>query len=177
MSICTGSGVRAASACDRRLQAAVAEHGRMDPARELAQLLERLRQLLAGALERRARLGLVAAAAGGEPQVERERDEPLLRAVVQVALEPAALGVARLDDPRARGGEILARLRVGERLAGQLGEVARSAARRPPGTARGRTLETITAPHTPAPSVTGAATALRRPSSRSSAATLPGMSS
>ena len=33
---------------------------------------------------------------------DAERDEPLLRAVVQVALEPAALLVAGLDDPRAR---------------------------------------------------------------------------
>ena len=37
-----------------------------------------------------------------EPQCERERDEPLLRAVVQVALEPPALGVGGLDEPRAR---------------------------------------------------------------------------
>ena len=34
---------------------------------------------------------------------DAERDEALLRAVVQVALEPAALLVARLGDPRARG--------------------------------------------------------------------------
>ena len=32
-----------------------------------------------------------------QPQREREHDEPLLRAVVEVALEPPALGVARLD--------------------------------------------------------------------------------
>ena len=37
-----------------------------------------------------------------------ERDEPLLRAVVQVALEPPALGVAGRDDPLAR------RLQLGE---------------------------------------------------------------
>ena len=34
--------------------------------------------------------------------VRRERDEPLLGAVVQVALQPPALLQARLDDPRAR---------------------------------------------------------------------------
>ena len=37
-----------------------------------------------------------------EPQVHRERDEVLLGAVVQVALDAAALGVAARDDPRAR---------------------------------------------------------------------------
>ena len=38
--------------------------------------------------------------AGDQPQQDRERDEPLLGAVVEVALELAARGVARLDDPR-----------------------------------------------------------------------------
>ena len=38
-----------------------------------------------------------------QPQLQRERDEPLLRAVVQVALEPPALGVAGRDDALARG--------------------------------------------------------------------------
>ena len=48
------------------------------------------------------RLGGVAPDVGAEhPQLQRERDEPLLRAVVQVALEPAALGVAGRDDPLA----------------------------------------------------------------------------
>ena len=32
----------------------------------------------------------------------QQGDEPLLGAVVEVAAEPAALAVARLDDPRAR---------------------------------------------------------------------------
>jgi hypothetical protein len=41
-------------------------------------------------------------ALGREPQRERERDEPLLRAVVEVALQPAALGIAGLDDAGAR---------------------------------------------------------------------------
>ena len=42
-----------------------------------------------------------------EPQRERERDEPLLGAVVEVALEAPALGVLRLDEPRARGPDLL----------------------------------------------------------------------
>ena len=36
-------------------------------------------------------------------QHDAERDEPLLRAVVQVALDPPPLGVPGLGDPRARG--------------------------------------------------------------------------
>ena len=43
-----------------------------------------------------------------QPQLQRQRDEPLLGAVVQVALEPAALGVAGRDDALAR------RLQLGE---------------------------------------------------------------
>ena len=36
-----------------------------------------------------------------EPELVGERQESLLGAVVEVALEPAPLGVAGLDDPRA----------------------------------------------------------------------------
>ena len=63
---------------------------------------------------RRPRRGARRAAAGslveprlGEPERQRERDEPLLRAVVQVALEPPALGVARLDDARTRAAQLV----------------------------------------------------------------------
>jgi hypothetical protein len=37
-----------------------------------------------------------------DPQLERERDEPLLRAVVEVALEATPLGVTCGNDPAAR---------------------------------------------------------------------------
>ena len=75
----------------------------MDAARELAQLLERERQLL-----RRAREHLGGASRIGldsrlrHPQRQGERDEPLLRAVVEVPLEAPALGRLGLDDARAR---------------------------------------------------------------------------
>ena len=66
-------------------------------------------------------------ASGAEPpgqqaQLDREADQALLRAVVQVALELAARGVGRLDDPRARLLELDARVDVGDRLPDQLGE-------------------------------------------------------
>ena len=44
----------------------------------------------------------------GHAQVQRERHEPLLCAVVQVALDPAPLGVGRGDDARARVLELRA---------------------------------------------------------------------
>jgi len=37
-----------------------------------------------------------------ELELDLQRDEPLLRAVVQIAGQAPALGVARLDDPRPR---------------------------------------------------------------------------
>ena len=98
----------------------------MDAARELAQLVEALGELLLRAWRAaRARpAGSFSSFALDQPQVERERDEPLLRAVVQVALEPPALGVAGLDDARARRRQLLVRVGVRQRLRDELGEVA-----------------------------------------------------
>ena len=42
---------------------------------------------------------------------------------MQVALQAPALGVAGLDDAHARGGELFARLGVGDRLGREVGEV------------------------------------------------------
>ena len=55
--------------------------------------------------------------------MQREGDEPLLRAVVQVSLEAAAFGVARLDDAGPRRRELLARVRVRERLRHELRKI------------------------------------------------------
>ena len=55
----------------------------------------------------RGRLVAVGSCDAQQPDRQREPDEPLLGAVVEVALEPLALGVAGLDDPRARGAELL----------------------------------------------------------------------
>ena len=108
---------------DRRLEPVVGEHRGVQPARELAQLGQRRAELLARALDRgvRGRRVLVDQAVG-DPQADRERDEPLLRAVVEVALEPPPLAVAGGDHARPRRGELLARLGVGERLGDELGE-------------------------------------------------------
>ena len=87
----------------------------MDAARELAQLRERVRELLPGGGEDLVgAVGVVPEPRLREPERERERDEPLLRAVVEVSLEPAALVVAGFDDPRARGAQLrLLRLALG----------------------------------------------------------------
>src|SRR5262245_52509507 len=58
-----------------------------------------------------------------KPELKRERDESLLRAVVQVSLQPASLAVGRLDDPRARVRELPVRVSVRQRLRHELGEV------------------------------------------------------
>ena len=80
----------------------------MDAARELAQLGERGGQLALGRGHELLGGGGVAAAdaALGELELERERDEALLGAVVEVALEPPALRVARRDQPLARRAQL-----------------------------------------------------------------------
>ena len=68
------------------------------------------------------RVALELAADHAEP--ERDRDEPLLGAVMQVALEAPALGVADLDDARPGRGQLLVGVGVGQRLRDEVGEVA-----------------------------------------------------
>jgi hypothetical protein len=74
----------------------------VDAVGELAQLVDRLRELALGRLQepggpRRIGSHLVA----GQPQVDQQRRQPLLRAVVEVVLDPPALGVGGLDEPGA----------------------------------------------------------------------------
>ena len=109
----------------------------MDAAGQLAQLVEPLGELLLRRGQELARRGRVLLERRADhAQVERDRHEPLLRAVVEVALEPPALGVAGLDDARARGGELLVGVGVGERLRDQVGEVAQPLLERPRAAAR-----------------------------------------
>ena len=99
---------RASRECpERRPEPLLGQHRRVDPLRQLAQLLERgsqlgirLGQQLAGAVRLRAEL------ISDELQREAEAEQPLLGAVVQIALEPAPLLVAGRDDPRARGTQL-----------------------------------------------------------------------
>ena len=123
----TGSGARARIASSAGTEAAVGEDRGVDAARQLAQLVERARELGLGLLEQPGnRVGAPLERALGEPQLQGERDEALLRAVVQVALEAAALGVAGAHDARARGRQLVVRVGVGERLRDEVGEVAQA---------------------------------------------------
>ena len=71
------------------------------------ELLGRAGEELLGAV------GVVAQPGLREPERERERDEALLRAVVQVALEAHPRVVGRLDDARPGGAQLgLLRLRA-----------------------------------------------------------------
>ena len=84
---------------DRRRQPALGQRDRVQAAGELAQLGVGGGQLRLGELEQRLRrLGLASA----RPEQVRDREQPLLRAVVQVAPDAAALGVGRLDHAGAR---------------------------------------------------------------------------
>ena len=75
----------------------------MDPARELAQRLGRLAEIVQRRVEQ---LGDLAVGPVDlrprHAQVQRQLDEPLLRPVVQIALESLPRGVGGLHDPRAR---------------------------------------------------------------------------
>ncbi len=81
----------------------------MNSVRELAKLGDRSAQLGLGLVEApREFLVLIGfELRPQEAQREREPDQTLLGAVVEVAFQPAALGVARFDDASTRGAEIL----------------------------------------------------------------------
>ena len=98
---------------ERRGQALV-EPRRAQPGRDRPQVADRRRHLVDRGVEGgRQDLRLPGQRALQPPQHDAERHEPLLRAVVQVALEPPPLLVTGLRDPRARGldlGELQAQL-------------------------------------------------------------------
>ena len=80
----------------------------MDAVGQLAQLGGGLGEPLAHALQEGD--GGVRVALGARPRqadLERERHQVLLGAVVQVALDAPARRVGRLDDPRLRGAQLL----------------------------------------------------------------------
>ena len=96
----------------RLAKPAVAQQRRVDAVRELAQLGDRGLHVAAQVLEQREH-GLGVAVLGdlaGQPELDRQRDEVLLRAVVQVALDGAARRVGGGDDAQPRGLQLLVAL-------------------------------------------------------------------
>ena len=84
----------------------------MDAAGQLAQLGVGRVEILAGAVEQLPCLGLVRPEQPqARPQLEPERDEALLRAVVEVARDLQPRRVRRLDDSRAGAQQTLSVLR------------------------------------------------------------------
>ena len=88
----------------------------MEAAREVAQLRQRLARLPIGGVDQLHRpVGALGQLPARQRERHRERDQPLLRAVVQVALEPSPLLVRRPDEPRPRLEQLLARVGAGDR--------------------------------------------------------------
>jgi hypothetical protein len=79
----------------------------MDAAGQLAQLLERLLELGARSVELAGDVRIALHPRAQQAQAERERDQSLLSAVVQIALEATTRRVARLDDPGPGGPQLL----------------------------------------------------------------------
>src|SRR4051812_39709577 len=81
----------------------------MDPARQLPQLREGRLRLCRGFVETERDGGIAVRSklASGEPQGKGQRHESLLRAIVEIALESLSLGVARCNDSRPRGADLL----------------------------------------------------------------------
>src|SRR5215207_7734901 len=93
---------------ERGAEPPVSEHGRVDAARELAQLLECRVELRARALEQPVgRDRVLVQLRARKPVVQSHGDETLLGAVVQVALEPAALLEADLEHALPRAAELV----------------------------------------------------------------------
>ena len=99
-------------------------------------------ELLAEPLEERAgRVGVALEPGPGDAHVERERDEPLLRAVVEVALDPAAgrVGGLEMRAREARSSAVRAASISRRRSASSasrrsvMSKIAPSIQRRPPG--------------------------------------------
>ena len=92
---------------ERDLEAVPADDGRMNSPCDGAELLEGRRHLPPGLIEPPAQVGVAGHLRLQQAQLERQCDESLLRAVVEVALQSLPLLLASLDDPGARASDLL----------------------------------------------------------------------
>src|SRR5829696_50546 len=91
----------------RGLQAPIGEDAGMDPASEFAEFLARGIELGPRDRELAGRRGVRLKTRLETSEVQRERDEPLLSAVVEITLDASPRGVGGLDDAGSRGGQLL----------------------------------------------------------------------
>ena len=114
---------RRASARERRPEAAFLQDRWVQATRDLPESIHHVSQSLRGARPLLHQELLLLRHAGFRgPQLERERDQPLLRPVMKVAFNAAAGLVGRSDDPRAGGRELSTALGVGDGHGHQFGE-------------------------------------------------------
>src|SRR3954467_12337474 len=84
-----------------------AQHGGMEAARDGAKLVERDSDLVSRLIETRARVLIAGDLLLEQAELERERDQPLLGTVVQVALQSLPLPLSCLDHASAGSLQLL----------------------------------------------------------------------
>ena len=92
-------GARRGERAERLVEAVVAQLRRVDAVPERAQLLDRRLGVVDDLVEP-GRDGAAPAWSRASAELDLDRDEPVLGAVVEVALQPQPLARTRLDDPR-----------------------------------------------------------------------------
>ncbi len=105
MSTRTGIGIRSATSLIAAAESEIGENPRVHPAYDLTKIGERrlgLAVRLAYEVEPRA----VGDVELGATQQHRQRDHPLLHAVVEIALDALALGLECVDELQARAAEL-----------------------------------------------------------------------
>src|ERR1039457_1397377 len=113
----------AAQRSERPLQATLRQDRGVNPVGDLPQLVRNARQPLGNARERALELvELRGLRRLRRAQLQPARDEPLLDAVVQIALDPPPRLIRGGDDPRPRGHQLGVALRVRDRRGDELRE-------------------------------------------------------
>ena len=92
---------------ERRLEPFLAEDRWVHAARERAQFLDRALELFVDVGQQRVERLRIARPVAGEPDGEPQAEQRLLGAVVEVALDPAALRVGRGNQPLARVADLV----------------------------------------------------------------------
>jgi hypothetical protein len=133
----------------RRGQTRFGQDRRVDATGDLPQVVDHAHQLRGRVRHLGTRVTSCGGRLRGHAQPEGKRDEALLRAVVQVPLDPPADLVRCGDDPRAGGHELGPALRVRDRRRHQLSELGHPLL----GVGRQRPLPGSDSDHSPQPAL------------------------